>query len=157
MRLAATRSALLLLPFLAAFASLAKADAPNPDSIVVAKRSGHAIVVWDASPEVKTALEKKTPDEQISNDLETAAVRILMDQAKTLTAASDIRVKVVYDRTGDVSPAYKASTFSGIEHLLYVSAPRASATGKTAAWTADLDRGKVPDGVTVEVTGKYPS
>ena len=138
-------------------AAPAHADGPSHGSVVVAKPGGHAILVWDASTDVGAALQKSEPPDQITTQLEVAAVRILMDRAKTLTSASDIRVKVVYDRTGDVSPLYKAETFSGIEHLLIVSATRKAAISGGKTWSASLDAGVLPAGVTTEVTGKYPT
>lgn len=134
----------------------ARADDVATGSVIVAKASGDAVVIWDASPVVAAMLEKKIPDDRMSSDLEVEAAKILVARAGDLANAHTVRVKVIYERTGAVSPVYKTATLTGLERLLSVTASRADAVEHAAAWSAALKKGTLPAGITAEVTGKYP-
>ena len=131
-------------------------DDTLPGFQVVAKTTGAAVVIWDASPLVAQIVQAKTPDDKASLQIELLATKLLVSKAKTLPKANTLTVNVIYLRTGDVSPVYKAATLSGAEHLLNVTASRADAIKNAAEWAKSVDGGALPHGVTATVTGKYP-
>jgi hypothetical protein len=153
-RIFVTLTAFVLVLFSAGI--VVAAEDANTSSVVVAKTAGDAVLIWDASPEVASLLEKKLADDKISEQLEVGAAKVLLARAKELPNARTITVKVVYERTGAVSPIYKTATLTGLERLLSVSAPRADALEHGSAWSKTLQQGTLPSGITATVTGKYP-
>jgi hypothetical protein len=135
----------------------AGADDAFPGSQVLAKSTGDAVVIWDASPLIAKMVAENASYEKATATVEAMAGKLLVARAKTLTdAAKTLTVKVIYARTGAVSPVYKNATFTGIERLLSVSANREDAVSKSAAWLKVLDGDKLPEGITAHVTGKLP-
>jgi hypothetical protein len=125
-------------------------------TVVVAKAQGDAIILWDVTPAVAPLVaQPETADAKV-NALATAAGKILVDRAKELSRAVSVTIRVLYQKTGDVSPLYRTATFLGVEKVLEVTASRQAAAHNADAWAAELAKGVVPSGMTVKVTGALP-
>jgi hypothetical protein len=129
-----------------------------PGAAVLARGGADALVIWDASGEIAGLIGNKSSAETIMRRVESDAALVLGDRSKSLSSgAKMITVRVVYQRTGAISPAYQTATFQGIENLVSVKAPVSSALVRSDKWADELRNGKIPDEVTVTVSGKLPS
>ncbi len=137
--------------------SLTKATLADPRGpAILAKTSGNAIVMWQATNEV-IALEKSTPDNATAlKTLELDAVRVAKKVLGQLDHATSLSVHILYERIGSVSPQYHASTFGGFEKLATVMIS-ATALTSHSQWDKALARSTLPAGITVHVTGALPS
>jgi len=141
---------------LAVLAGSITSAAENPQgAIVLAKASGKAVILWQATPEVAQLVAQKTASGTAMLKLELDAIRVIQTQLHNLARPSSVTVNVLYARTGDVSPVYKVATFGGFEKLLTVTVS-AGALKSTKGWNDRLQRGHLPAGTTVHVTGKLP-
>jgi hypothetical protein len=157
MKISKTLSAAVSMLFLAAASPSFAADANAiPGNVTVARDGVHSLLIWDASPLVKSLTSAKTPRDQALAQLESDALSIAAARASQLTAAHDITVRVVYLKTGDVDPAYGAPTLQGVERLATVQASRGDLTSHQATLVDQLKAGKVPQGVNVSVIGQLP-
>lgn len=138
----------------------ARADAPEirPVSgavIVTRTTPAEAGLLWDATPFVTQLVSEQLTDERGMRALEATALSALAEKGKSL-AAPALTLKVTYARTGEVSPVYKSVTFAGFEPLLTIGAKRAALAQHAGAWSAQLAKGTIPQGLRVSVTGKLP-
>lgn len=135
--------------------SAARADTLPKGTVVLAKTSPDALLIWDASPELADMIAAKQPDDQILKTLEADALTILAERAKSLSSGN-IALRVVYQRSGAVSPAYGAPTFAGVERLFIMEAKRTDVAPQESAWRSALQSGSTAHGLTVTMTGKLP-
>jgi hypothetical protein len=129
---------------------------PVAGAVIVTRTSPtEASLLWDATLYVTQLVNEKTTDDRGMHAIEATALRALAEKGKTLKART-LTLKVTYAKTGAVSPVYGSATFAGFEPVLTLSARRAEAVQHADAWSAELAKGTVPKGVTVDVTGKLP-
>lgn len=158
MRLAPTYLAPLL--SIAVFCSAAvAADMPKEvvGAIVTARAGADALLLWDATPRLISLIKSGTSNEQIFDTVESEAIVVARERESSLPKTTkSITVRVIYHRTGEVSPVYGAPTFAGIEKLVTVTVPYPELSSHANAWYASLAAGQTPADVKVDVTGKLP-
>jgi hypothetical protein len=125
-------------------------------TVVTAKSGAHAMVIWDATPAVAGIVSDKQPRDAAMKSLESQAMQIAGQRAPSLSDAQTITVRVVYQKTGAVNPAYGTPTFAGVERVFDLTVDAAAAKSQSAALSQALAAGNTPKGVTVQVSGELP-
>jgi len=147
--------ALLALATLCTAIAAAQSVRPVQGSVILARAGSAALYIWNATPYVAQLVSDKRLGDGGLNELEATALSILTERAKA--AASDtLTVRVFYEKSGAVSPAYGSATFEGMEQLLTLSAERKALGESGSHWSAELLGGKTPTGLSVSVTGALP-
>lgn len=124
-------------------------------TVVVAKAGATPLLLWDATAMVTAAVASKRPREAALRDLESQAMQILGRHARALNNAKSLTIRVIYQKTGAVSPVYGTATFEGVERLFELTAPYEKVLH--AKQLADsIARGTVPSGVRLNITGTLP-
>lgn len=100
-------------------------------------------------------MKEKRTDAAGLRDIEATAVRALADKAASLKKRSGV-LRVLYARTGAVSPIYGSPTFEGTERLMTLSATGSALQRDAGVWIAQVLRGNIPIGLKITVTGKLP-
>lgn len=127
-----------------------------PGNVIMSRGGAHPMLVWDASPGVKDIVEKGTARDEALRGLEAAAIALAKDRAPQLRAARDVTVVVMYSKTGDVSPAYQAATFTGVERLFTLVVSRNALLKNAGAYEKSLAGGTVPKDIKLTLTGVLP-
>jgi hypothetical protein len=130
--------------------------AADAGTVVVGKAGEHAIIVWDASPVVHGIVTNKTSRDKALRSIERDAIHIAAEHVADLISAKTIGVRVVYTRSGAISPAYGNATFSGVERVVTVTAPAVALEKRAEQIAAAVYAGKPPQDVRIEVTGSLP-
>ena len=138
-----------------ATAVLAEGVRPPQGPVILAKGGATPEYLWNATAYVAQMTTDKLFGDPAVHALEATAVTVLADKAKTSEAAV-VSMQVIYAKTGEVSPIYRAATFTGMEHVFVVSAPRADLAKHAAEWSQQVARGQVPAGLKLDLTGKLP-
>ncbi len=150
---AATRCAV----FVACAAALgAPALADVKGDVFQSKGGEEPLLVWNATPAVVDIVDAKQPRDAALHDLEASAVDVLAERAPTLKDAKRLTVRVVYEKTGAVNPAYGTATFLGVERLFELSADAATIQTSHQALADALRAGKVPAAVHIVASGVLP-
>lgn len=136
-------------------AAAAGAVLPQGD-VVVAKTQGGGVILWDVTPSVAAIVAAAGGNEKKVRDLEIDAATILLDRLSEMRATSTVEVRVFYQKTGDVSPIYRANTFGGVEKLFTVRCTTKEASADEAEWRRQLASGTLPSAVSAIVTGDLP-
>jgi len=143
-------SALLL----ASSPSLAAADANDvPGTVVLARATGEAVALYDASPEVAAVVRERMGDTAARGRLAKDALRVLAKEIPDVSQARSVVVRVTYTRSGDVSPVYGTPTFAGIERYANLKARISDVRGDKSDWARST---KLPKWAKFEVVGKLP-
>jgi hypothetical protein len=137
-------------------AALALPALGDQGTVVVAKGGARPLLLWDATPVVTATVANKQPRDQALRDLESQAMRILSEHANALKHAKTLTIRVIYQKTGAVSPVYGTATFEGIERVFELTAPAADARLRAKQLADAIGRGTVPAGIRLDVTGKLP-
>jgi hypothetical protein len=142
----------------AAFAHVAAAaETAVPGTVVVARASSDALLVWDSTPEIASIVKEKLSDRDANARIEHDALHVLAESLdKVGKEAKTITVRVIYSRTGDVSPVYGTPTFLGIEKYATVAATRADLVSDRDKWKELGDTVELPAWFKVEILGKLP-
>ena len=141
----------LLLPYARAFS----AD-DLPGSTVLARSDAHATIIWDATPLVASLVQQNASQSRELSALELPAARLIVERAASLRQAKDIAVKVIYARTGAVSPVYNNVAYAGFERILTLVSSRKAVMRNARAWNDSIRDGRVPSGIQVIITGQLP-
>ena len=84
--------------------------------------------MWDASPVVASIVKNRLSDADANALLERDASRVLATMAPNFGGETrSVTVRVIYSKTGDVSPVYGTPTFAGIERYATLTRPLAGA------------------------------
>lgn len=152
------RSALAvsILGLILAGSPAAGAEQPLAGSQVVAKASGDAVVIWDATNWIVQLAPQHIPNPKLLARIKSESGAILLKKAGGLSAAKTLTVKVVYARIGAISKQYNNASFADFERLVSLKAKRSDALKNAAAWGKQFAAGKMPAGVKVTVTGRLP-
>jgi hypothetical protein len=135
----------------------ARAEAGVPGNVVVARASGDALVIWDASPEVAELVTSRTPDDRAGARLQRDALRVAADSlSKVESSASSLTVRIIYSKSGAVSPVYGAATFAGVERYATVQLPFKDAQADRDHWKSLDAKAPLPKWIEVKVTGQLP-
>ncbi len=152
-------TALAALTALAVLLPVAALRAENgvPGNVVVARASGDALVIWDASPEVGELVSSRTPDDRAAARLQRDALRVAADSlSKIEGGASSLTVRIIYSKSGAVSPVYGAATFAGVERYATVQLPFKDAQADRDHWKTLDAKTPLPKWIEVKVTGQLP-
>lgn len=129
------------------------------EKIVLARAEGDALVLWDASDLVTQIVADRDPDPVANALLERGALRAAAQALPQLKGAKTIAVRVIYQRTGAVSPAYGAATFAGVERYALLTISAADAASDKGKWreAGTANTGPLPANVTFAITGALPA
>jgi hypothetical protein len=143
---------------LASLASPARAEETAvPGHVVVARVSDDALIIWDSSPEIAAIVTNKIADEAANNQLERDALKVLAQSLSKLEkTAKTVTVRVIYNKTGAVSPIYGAPTFAGVERYATLEVPYKFAASDRDKWKELDAKHAVPSWVTFKVIGQLP-
>ena len=151
-------SALLGLSVVAAPRIAPAEDAPIPGHVVIAIASGNALVIWDASPAVAAIVNDKASDADANARLERDALRVMAQSLPKLDKGSKaVKVRVIYNKTGAVSPVYGAATFAGVEVYATLDAPFRDATTDRGKWKENGAKAGPPSWMQWKVLGQLPA
>ena len=140
-----------------AFCALgAQAALADQGMVVVAKGGAAPLLLWDATPLVTTIVANKEPRPAAMRDLESQAMQILGERVRELPRAKTLTIRLIYQKTGAVSPVYGTATFEGIERVFELSASANDARMHAKQLADALGRGSVPSGIHLDVTGALP-
>ena len=128
-----------------------------PGHVVVARVSEDALIIWDASPEVAMIVSNKVANDAANDQLERDALRVLAQALPKLEkSAKTVTVRVVYNKTGDVSPVYGAPTFAGVERYATLALSYKDAAGDRQKWKELDAKHAVPAWIEFKVIGQLP-
>jgi hypothetical protein len=88
--------------------------------------------------------------------LEALALQILHEKSSSLTHSQTLTVRVLYDKTGAVSPVYHSATFEGVEHVFDLTVPRLALVKQFAKLTAEVSQAKISAPMRLNMTGTLP-
>ena len=108
----------------AADADQQDAESAETGTVVVAKASGAAIVIWDATPFVAQLVSQKNSGDEGLKVMKSRALVILINKARNLNNAQSITINATYTKSGEVSPVYGSATFAGVERVFSIMASR---------------------------------
>ena len=150
--------ALLALVAAACIATTSAASAEDvPGHAVLAKPDADALVIWDASPVVASIVKSKTADPDANDLLERDAAHVLATMAPNIDkSAKTITVRVIYSKTGAVSPVYGTPTFMGIERYATLTVPAADALSDRDKWKELAVKTPIPAWFTFKIVGLLP-
>ena len=121
--------------------------------VVVPRSSGHALLIWQATPFVAALASKHESKDQALAELESAALAVVAEHKALLRKASSVSLKVLYVRTAPQNdPQYAPTSFAGFAQLLILTVSKAALAG-SAKWPKVTDPRHLPAGVRVTVTG----
>jgi len=133
--------------------TVTSALASPPGPVVVARASGNALLIWQATPFLATVAAKHELEAQALSEVESAGLQILAAHKGLMRRASSIALKVMYIRTAPQNdPQYAATSFAGFRTLLVLTATK-SALAVSSKWPKTLDPKHLPAGITAQVTG----
>ncbi len=128
-----------------------------PGHVVVARVSDDALIIWDASPEIAAIVTNKTADDAANAQLERDALRVLAQNVSRLEkSAKSVTVRVIYNKTGAVSPVYGAPTFAGVERYATLEASYKDAAADRDKWKELDPKHAVPSWIAFKVIGRLP-
>jgi hypothetical protein len=136
-------------------AAIAGSIRPAAGPVILARSGAQSTYLWDATPYVAQLVAEKNVGDGGLRTLEGTAVNILHDKARS-SQAKTLTLRVVYTRSGAVSPVYGTLTFNGVEKLATFTVARAAITKGGAAWASNVADGKIPHDLKVQITGKLP-
>ncbi len=140
--------------FLAALLAAAAPVAASPAGpVVVPRSSGHALLIWQATPFVAALASKHESKDQALAELESAALTVIAEHKALLHKASSVSLKVLYVRTAAQNdPQYAPTSFAGFTQLLILTVTK-TALANSAKWPRVTDPRRLPAGVSATVTG----
>jgi outer membrane receptor protein involved in Fe transport len=150
LRIALPFTAVLLLGAATCFAD----EEPVP-KFVVARASGSATVLYDATKQVSEIVRDKLDDEAADRRLQHEALRVLASVTPELPDAQTITIRITYAQSGEVSPVYGTPTFAGIERYANMSASAVDAKSDRDRWKEGVP-GALPSWISFTVVGKLP-
>jgi len=135
----------------------ALAEDAVPGHAVLARATDDALIIWDASPVVASIVRSKLSDADADALLKRDALRILAANAANIgNAARSVTVRIVYSKTGAVSPVYGTPTFTGIERYATLTASGPDVRSDRDRWKELDPKSAVPGWAVFKVTGLLP-
>ncbi len=83
--------------------------------IVTVRASGAALLILDATPDVRSILQAKLSDPAANARLAHDAVLAIVGSKGVLHDVTSLTVRIVYTKLGEFNPDYKAVAFAGVE------------------------------------------
>ena len=128
-----------------------------PGACGLAQPSGDALIIWNASPVIASIVRSKLSDSQADDMLEHDAARVLVKMLPNIDRGTrTVTVRVIYDKSGAVSPMYGAATFQGFERYALLTAPAARAASDRDRWRELKPSQSLPSWFSYKVTGRLP-
>lgn len=150
---------LLAAALLVALPISALADGEGAKPVIV-RAHGDALVLWDATSVVAQVVRDKAGDDDANARLQRGALKALVETVPHLQDAKRITVRVLYNRTGEVSPVYNAATFAGVERYATLEISGTDARSDKEKWKeAAMSSGPattLPHSITFTIIGKLP-
>ncbi|HZO95348.1 MAG TPA: hypothetical protein VFB22_16490 [Candidatus Baltobacteraceae bacterium] len=138
-------------------AAPAGADTAVPGNAILARSAGDALVIWDASPVVASIVHSKMSDADANALLEHDAADVLSKMWPNVEkSAKTLTVRIVYSKTGAVSPVYGTPTFMGIERYATLTAKSTDVKAHGAAWPANDPKTPLPAWLEYKIVGLLP-
>ncbi len=154
LRIAACAAVLAASMASAAFSS-EPAARPVEGPVLLVRAGADAQYLWNATLYVAHLVADKQGGAEGVHALEATALAALAEKSRS-NPAPTVRIKVVYAKTGEVSPVYGTATFTGMENVLTLSAAHGELSKHAAQWVRELAAGRVPAKLTVDMTGTLP-
>ncbi len=133
------------------------ADESVPGHAVLARASEDALILWDASPVVASIVKNRLSDADANALLERDASRVLATMAPNFGGETrSVTVRVIYSKTGDVSPVYGTPTFAGIERYATLTLSGPDVRSDRDRWRELGAKMALPPWFTFKVTGLLP-
>ena len=124
---------------------------------MLAEASGDALVIWDASRVVRIIVRSKMTDADADALLRRDAIRVLGNMLPNIDrTAKTVTVRVIYAKTGEVSPIYGTPTFKGVEHYAVLTADEHDLSADHRNWSQLQDSDTIPSWFVYKVTGRLP-
>jgi hypothetical protein len=127
-----------------------------PGNVIVVRESDDAVLLWDATPDVEDIVKARLSDTDAGARLERDALRALAASLDQVPKARTVTLRVLYSKTGDVSPAYGSPTFAGIERYATLTVDARRATGDADRWQELGPKSAVPSWIGYKVEGQLP-
>jgi len=137
-------------------AAASRAAAYETTHVVIANAGPSAVLIWNASPIVAQIVTDGASDQVANDRLERAALRAIASDVALLPHAKTISVRILYDKTGDVSPVYGGPTFAGVERYATLTCDAAHARANAAQWKGLRETDALPAWLTLTVVGTLP-
>lgn len=132
-------------------------EPPPTGHAVVARSNGDALLLWDASSEVSVIVSTKLSDDDANARLKRDAIRVLAASVPDVSKdATSVTIRVLYNKTGAVSPVYGAATFAGVEHYAEIKLSGADFFHDRDHWRESAERAPIPKWLTFHVLGQLP-
>jgi hypothetical protein len=132
-------------------------DSTVPGHTVLAKAGGAALIIWDATPVIIAIVHDKLTDADANALIEHDALKVLVKLQPVVDKdAKTITVRITYNKTGDVNPAYGTPTFLGVERYATVSANAADLRGDKSEWKELDSKANVPAWFSFTILGQLP-
>lgn len=148
--------ALLFLFNAIGLASALTAVRPVAGQVIEARASAsQTLYMWDATPYVIGLEHDRLSGSAGLRALEQTAVQALVERARNAHSKT-LAMRVLYQKTGAVNPAYGTPTFAGIENVFTLSAARSAIATHKNDWISALGKGLIPAGLQIQITGKLP-
>jgi len=137
-------------------AILADATSISGAQVIVAKASGDAVLIWDASSTITEILRRKVPPALAMRSIEAQAADLLALRGPALKSAKSISLRVVYPRKPEFNPQYGNEVAATVERLMTLKASPATLVHDGKTWSAMIQKGGSPRGLDIMVTGTLP-
>jgi hypothetical protein len=147
-------AALLLVSSLTAPALAQSVRAPV-GNVIMARAGTSPLFVWNATPYVVQLGSDKMLGVPGLRALEATALSVLADKSQSLTA-TNVGIRVVYEKTGDVSPLYRTTTFEGLEEVFTITVDRKTLLKSQQSLVTAVQGGKPAQGLKIDVSGALP-
>jgi hypothetical protein len=148
--------ALVLTALTALTAPARAAGAPVPGHFILARTHDDALAIWDSTPEIAAIVNGKLSDADAKARLEHDALRVLAAVTPEVASnAKTISVRVIYSKTGDVSPVYGTPTFADVERFATLTMKAQDAASDRDKWK-ELGDAAPPGWVQFDVVGDLP-
>jgi len=137
-------------------AAPAQAD-PVPGHVIVARTQGAALLIWDATAEIAAITAAKLSNDDANARIERDALRVLAASLGAVKNSKTVTVRVLYARTGDVSPVYGTPTFAGIERYANLTVDTRAAAADKDKWEEERDPKVAPPAwIAYKILGQLP-
>ncbi len=132
-------------------------DSTVPGHVVIAKASDDALVIWDSSPEIAAIVSDKVNDADANARLAHDCLRVLAQSLPKLDKSTKtVTIRVIYNKTGAVSPVYGSPTFAGVERYATLTAPYKDAVADKGHWRELGPNAKLPGWLQWKILGTLP-
>jgi hypothetical protein len=125
--------------------------------VLVARPSGHAWLIWDATDAVVGIVKNKTAAAAANDQLERGAIKALSDNLKDVSrSAKDISVNVVFKKIGAINPEYGTPTYAGVYQYATLKVQGRDAFTRRAVLKNLAPSAPIPPWVKFTIAGSLP-